>query len=153
MDIGCGHGLLGIAAMKVGALGCYFQDFNKDVLENITKCNILINDVLEEKCRFASGDWDQLEGMVGNEQFDIILGSEIIYKEENYGKIIRLCKKYMKPTGTAIFANKCYYFGVGGNMDDFKDAAEKNGLVCTQLQKIVPPKGGNKKEIVSIRIA
>lgn len=32
MDIGCGHGLLGIAALKSGAELCCFQDFNQDVL-------------------------------------------------------------------------------------------------------------------------
>jgi ribosomal protein L11 methylase PrmA len=29
LDIGCGHGLLGIAALKSGACYCYFQDYNK----------------------------------------------------------------------------------------------------------------------------
>jgi predicted RNA methylase len=29
MDIGCGHGLLGIAALKSGASCCIFQDYNK----------------------------------------------------------------------------------------------------------------------------
>jgi hypothetical protein len=28
-----------------------------------------------------------------------------------------------------VFANKHYYFGVGGNMDDFKEMIEKGGLV------------------------
>lgn len=29
LDIGCGHGLLGIAALLGGAACCYFQDYNK----------------------------------------------------------------------------------------------------------------------------
>lgn len=32
MDIGCGHGLLGIAGLKNGASYCVFQDYNQDVL-------------------------------------------------------------------------------------------------------------------------
>ena len=30
MDIGCGHGLLGIAGLKNGASYCVFQDYNQD---------------------------------------------------------------------------------------------------------------------------
>lgn len=80
MDIGCGHGLLGIAALKSGGAICYFQDFNKEVLENVTALNAFINDVDPSCYRFAYGDWDNLVGMQGNEKFDIIVGAEIIYK-------------------------------------------------------------------------
>lgn len=145
MDIGCGHGLLGIAAIKCGADVCYFQDFNKEVVEGLTYNNTIINDVDTNRCRFVYGDWDNLIGMQGNQKFDLLIGSEIIYKEQNYAKIMRLCQKYLKPDGKAILANKYFYFGVGGNMDDFRDALEKNGLSCQTLVKITPPKGGNKK--------
>ena len=42
-------------------------------------------------------------------------------------------------------ANKHCYFGVGGNMPDFKDALEEEGLIWESMEKIVPNKGGNKK--------
>jgi ribosomal protein L11 methylase PrmA len=32
MEIGCGHGILGIAAIKNGAIHCTFQDYNSDVI-------------------------------------------------------------------------------------------------------------------------
>jgi len=35
-------------------------------------------------------------------------------------KIVELCKRMLAQGGLAIFANKHYYFGVGGNMEDFK---------------------------------
>ena len=120
MDMGCGHGLLGIAAMKSGADCCYFQDFNKEVVDTLTLNNAIINDLDTSRCRFVYGDWDNLVGMQANEKFDLLLGAEVIYKEENYPKIIRFLRKYLKPDGKAILANKCYYFGVGGNMDDFR---------------------------------
>lgn len=66
MDIGCGHGLLGIAAIKSGAAVCYFQDFNKEVVEGLTYNNTIINDVDTNRCRFVYGDWDNLTGMQGN---------------------------------------------------------------------------------------
>lgn len=59
----------------------------------------------------------------------------------------------LKPdTGRAILANKHYYFGLDGNMDDFKDRIQANGLCYDSLLKISPPKGGNKKQIISLYI-
>lgn len=49
-----------------------------------------------------------------------------------------------------IMANKFYYFGVGGGMPSFKKALEKANMSCEILSKIVPEKGGNKKEIIKI---
>lgn len=61
MDIGCGHGLLGITALKLGAASCYFQDYNKEVLDSTTKQNILINDLSLKNCLFIDGDWDNIK--------------------------------------------------------------------------------------------
>lgn len=78
MDIGCGHGLLGIYALIKGAKFVYFQDFNKEVLEEVTKYNISINcsDFLV-KCGFEDGDWSKLADTVVQYQqkLDIVLGS------------------------------------------------------------------------------
>ena len=80
MDLGCGHGLLGIAALKNGASLCCFQDYNQDVLQNITKPNTIINDIDTNRCQFVSGDWDNLISNTNtntnaNIKYDIILGS------------------------------------------------------------------------------
>lgn len=61
MDIGCGHGLLGIAALKSGAACCYFQDYNKEVINDVTMTNILLNDFSMDLCKFLYGDWDNLD--------------------------------------------------------------------------------------------
>jgi len=77
LEIGCGHGLVGIGALKSGAQLCCFQDYNQDVLDNITKTNLILNDIPSENCQFLAGDWNNLGGL---EKYDIILGSEIVYK-------------------------------------------------------------------------
>jgi ribosomal protein L11 methylase PrmA len=41
MDLGCGHGLLGILALLKGAKCVLFQDFNLEVLTEVTIPNIL----------------------------------------------------------------------------------------------------------------
>jgi hypothetical protein len=54
----------------------------------------------------------------------------------------------MKKSGKCMLGNKSYYFGVGGNLTDFKTLIEQRGLGWRSLVKIVPKIGGNKKEII-----
>jgi len=37
VEIGCGHGLLGVAAMRLGAKWVTLQDYNFNVIEELTK--------------------------------------------------------------------------------------------------------------------
>lgn len=60
IDIGCGCGLVGIAALKLGANLCYFQDYNQEVLESITKPNSHYNNVNSSQCAYIAGDWESL---------------------------------------------------------------------------------------------
>jgi hypothetical protein len=83
-------------------------------------------------------------------QVDVIIGSELIYNEENYEKIQRVIREWMKPEGCAVLANKQYYFGVGGNTMNFKEYLEQQHFNVEVLKKIDPPKGGNRKEIDKI---
>lgn len=43
MDLGCGHGLLGIYALQEGARTALFQDFNLEVLTIAVRLNLLLN--------------------------------------------------------------------------------------------------------------
>ncbi len=56
MDVGCGHGLLGIYALKKNASFVLFQDYNIDVLNICTKINIEKNEV--GNFALLAGDWD-----------------------------------------------------------------------------------------------
>jgi ribosomal protein L11 methylase PrmA len=64
IDLGCGHGLLGILALLKGAKLVIFQDFNESVIKNVTIPNINVNTSglpLKEKCRFLTGDWLKMQ--------------------------------------------------------------------------------------------
>ena len=93
------------------------------------------------------GDWEHIKLP---EPVDVILGSELTYREENYAKILAFLTNNLKADGKCILANKCYYFGVGGNLADFRALLEQNRFLCKSLAKIVPKTGGNKKEIIEI---
>lgn len=43
LDLGCGAGLLGILALKRGALQVHFQDYNSTVIEQLTVPNVMLN--------------------------------------------------------------------------------------------------------------
>ena len=75
---------------------------------------------------FVFGDWVDLK----LHPVDIILASEIIYREEYYGKVEDFIVRHLKPTGHCLMINKCYYFGVGGSVAGFKSFITK--LVVTE---------------------
>lgn len=139
LDLGCGAGILGIYALQNGA-NVTFQDYNKEVLENVTIPNVLVN--IEEKfrekeikrCKFYSGDWTHFNNFLpNNEQFDIILSSETIYNESNYVKIITLFKNRLNNDGSVFLAAKSVYFGVGGGTKQFENTLEKYGSLKSNV--------------------
>ena len=59
--MGCGHGLLGIMAKKLGASHVCLQDYNQDVIEKLTKYSVNLNCKSLEGFEFMSGDWKHLK--------------------------------------------------------------------------------------------
>jgi 2-polyprenyl-3-methyl-5-hydroxy-6-metoxy-1,4-benzoquinol methylase len=148
LELGCGHGLLGILAHKLGASEVCLQDYNQDVIQQLTKQTVALNCDQGTPFSYLCGDWTALK--CTEQPFDIILGSELIYNEHNYSKLLACIQEFMAPSGVALLANKIYYFGVGGSMAGFRKAVEQRKLTCESLLRIVPTSGGNKKEIVKL---
>lgn len=171
MDLGCGHGLLGILALREGAEHVLFQDFNQEVLHILVKKNLALNQCspkdLEQRVIFLSGDWDFLQAKISKsvnefeqkekcsqypQKFDILLLSEVIYNQENYAKIANLVLRFLAEDGLCIMANKLFYFGVGGSMPEFKEYIDKQyaaQLIQSSLV-LINNKKGNKREIIKL---
>ncbi|NWV77372.1 MET18 methyltransferase, partial [Dasyornis broadbenti] len=94
LDLGCGAGLLGIAALRGKADRVHFQDYNSTVIDEITLPNVVANCINEggrmgsgkdrkvsklpskkprktegspdmlNKCRFFSGEWSQVSQLL-----------------------------------------------------------------------------------------
>ncbi|XP_062710682.1 histidine protein methyltransferase 1 homolog [Aedes albopictus] len=160
LDLGCGAGILGILAVKLGASKVVFQDYNRDVLEKVTvknySCNCRGTEAeVDEKfssdgeVQFFSGDWSSFVDKV-EDQYDVILTSETIYSPDNYAKLINLFKEKLKPSGVILLAAKTYYFGVGGNLRLFEKELESDGYFT--FDKIWECESGVKREILKIKI-
>uniref|UniRef100_A0A1B6KCG5 protein-histidine N-methyltransferase n=1 Tax=Graphocephala atropunctata TaxID=36148 RepID=A0A1B6KCG5_9HEMI len=134
LDLGCGVGLLGILALKLGADQVYFQDYNADVLRYATIPNIQLNTEPSwlTNCRFFSGDWESFAELA---QFtcDLIVTSETIYNPDNYLKLHSTIQRLLKPSGTALVGAKTYYFGVGGSTRQFEKLVEEKGVFNVEV--------------------
>ena len=139
LDMGCGHGLPGIYLLLKGINEICFQDFNKEVLDNITKNyinqlkeNFRLN--FENKIKFVDGDWGMFQY---DKKFDIIISGDTLYNNQNYEKIYNLVKNNLNKDGEAYFASKRFYFGVGGGSSEFKQfIIDRNEFEISQVKQI-----------------
>jgi hypothetical protein len=139
LELGCGHGLPGMAALACGANDVSFHDFNHEVLEHCLLPGICAtfgsslkrvaiarggNSVTFSNTavvRAGSGEWqgfapadpDTAEPML----FDCILGADVTYDEQATAAVVATIARLLKPGGTAFIGTKVYYFGTGGGRE------------------------------------
>ena len=95
LELGCGYGLAGIVAYKVGG-DVVFSDFEYDALL-FAQHNAQQNGI--HSADFVQMDWN---APCFQCQFDVILASDVIYEEQNWQPIADLLKNYLKPNGIAF---------------------------------------------------
>uniref|UniRef100_A0A8C3BG28 protein-histidine N-methyltransferase n=1 Tax=Cairina moschata TaxID=8855 RepID=A0A8C3BG28_CAIMO len=136
LDLGCGAGLLGIAALRGKAAKVHFQDYNSTVIDEITLPNVVANCVNDgngtggaderkivkppskkprkaeclpdalSRCRFFSGEWSEVSRL--------LLGSS------------EPCSKYDVILTSETIYNPDYY---GALHDTLSQLLDKNGRV------------------------
>ncbi|KAK7148438.1 hypothetical protein R3I93_012692 [Phoxinus phoxinus] len=178
LDLGCGAGLLGILALKRGAIKVDFQDYNSTVIEQLTVPNVFLNcedddddDETEEqnssppskrkalnasqklldRCGFFSGDWNSFLTLVRNKtlsKYDIIFTSETIYNTDYYSSLHNVFCGLLAEDGIVYLATKSHYFGVGGGLHLFEKFVEENKVFQTKYLKDVEQ--GLKRHVVSL---
>jgi predicted nicotinamide N-methyase len=99
LEIGSGLGLVGIVAACNGH-EVILTDYNVHAL-NFARANAYINGC--ENLHVAQLDWNnpRLSG-----EFDLIVGSEIVYKNEDIDQLSTLFDKYLKSNGTIILVEE-----------------------------------------------
>ena len=100
LEIGCGIGVVGVVASAFGHR-VIMTEYNPDAL-NFARANALANlSAYDTGLEITELDWGnpRVKGL-----FDYIIGSEVIYKKEDFQPILKLIKTYLKPAGEIILA-------------------------------------------------
>ncbi len=69
-----------MAAAKLNAKEIVVQDYNQNVIEELTKPTLGVNDI-DCPVQYLWGDWDTMAAGIDDQRYDIILGSELTYRE------------------------------------------------------------------------
>ena len=161
LELGCGAGLPGIAAILRGAESACFQDYNEEVLQCLTIPNLYLNTSAHPqlagvlpRCRFYSGDWtDVTQLMIANQDvaFDVILTAETIYCTGQQPVLLQAIKDLLspRPSSLVLVAAKTHYFGVGGSMQTFRELVENDG--CLDIVSVKTIDSSLPRQILVLR--
>ncbi|XP_072113414.1 histidine protein methyltransferase 1 homolog [Mobula birostris] len=164
LDLGCGAGLLGIAALSKGAACVHFQDYNSEVLEQFTIPNVALmgqslpgfelGENVEppgkrsrteghplSRCRFFSGPWSLFAHVHSDAgasfRYDVILSSETLYNPDSYPSLHHTLSSLLSDQGTVYLATKAHYFGVGGGIHLFQNFVKEKHIFDFKTVKVI----------------
>ena len=99
LEIGGGVGLVSIVAATFGHK-ITMTEYNADAL-NFARANACLNQCPDLPIKKLDWNHPSLRG-----RFDLIVASEVIYREEDFSPLIRLFKSNVKPGGEIILASE-----------------------------------------------
>ena len=105
IELRCGCGLLGISILKEINVEKYtFSDYNSSVLDNL-KDNLKLNGISQKdkNIDIKQDNWKDYEKMAPNE-YDIIIGSELIYIGGAILELAKVINKILKPDGKCFIS-------------------------------------------------
>lgn len=120
LDLGCGLGLAGIAALNAGA-SVIFADYEEDAIE-FTRHNVHRNvapSIAHTRATFRVLDWRHDNVL----PVDCILGADIVYERRNFDHILAFVHRSLKPGGVAVLTDPDRSTGMS-----FFARAEKEGF-------------------------
>mmetsp|Transcript_7065 Transcript_7065/g.12224 ORF Transcript_7065/g.12224 Transcript_7065/m.12224 type:complete len:295 (+) Transcript_7065:117-1001(+) len=163
LELGCGHGLPGIFSLLQGADGVVLQDYNREVLEELTIPNVEANlarhllsspsepPAVEGAVRYLAGDWGLLDPLLPPRSFDLVLTTDTIYNTASQPKLFALIKHCLKREGgIALVAQKSYYFGVGGSIHQFEEMVRQDGEMKIEMVQTFADGSSNVRAILKL---
>ena len=102
LELGCGVGLAGVVALRQG-MHVTFSDYDLTALDFARRCAELNGFELGTDFGTLALDWRYPPA---GEQFDVILGADLIYEERNHGPIIDALKAMLAPRGVALVGDQ-----------------------------------------------
>lgn len=112
LELGCGHGFPGIICLKNKNVSVVFSDLNREVIDEITWPNILLNckylfeysdyeQSIRDRVKCFYGDWGELSsglyssktedgGIPTTARFSLLLSAETLYNEKVCAKLFHM---------------------------------------------------------------
>ncbi|PRP76907.1 hypothetical protein PROFUN_06185 [Planoprotostelium fungivorum] len=163
LDLGCGHGLPGLYALKQGA-HVHFQDYvkpsamrNEQVINGITIPNVQLNskENTTPKATFWAGDWNALNKHWKDLKFDVILTSDTLYNPAYYQRIISIIRDHLSDNGTtypfvspSLSSPFCLTRSrIGGSVRQFVDQLSREGELKSERVKHLDDGASNKLDV------
>ncbi len=139
LEIGCGIGVVGIVAARSGH-NVTMTEYNEDSL-NFARANAHVNNRAGFSTpRIVELDWTRPQ-LVG--RFDVILGSEVVYREDYFEPLMALFKRYLKEDGEIVLAE-----GLRKTSMAFFNRMS-DGYHIEARKKILRAKGEEKKVVLA----
>ncbi|KAI0983569.1 hypothetical protein GJ496_008844 [Pomphorhynchus laevis] len=154
LELGCGHGLPGITMIRLlPQCRVDFQDYNKDVLNNVTIANVLRNASEDglKRCRFIYGPWNSMKHILVAHYYDVIINAETIYNPNSYSDLLDVFDHALSVEGVVILAAKSLYFGVGGSIKLFMEAIRRSDIWTVQTVKTIKESDSLSRQIIELR--
>ncbi len=98
LELGAGTGIPGIVAATLGAR--VLQIDRSEIALHLCARNKERNRATTLEVRHA--EWDTFQS---DTQFDLILGSDVLYAETMHGRLQAICDDYLAPAGKVLFAD------------------------------------------------
>ncbi|MEZ5599272.1 MAG: methyltransferase domain-containing protein [Pseudomonadales bacterium] len=138
LDLGCGAGLVGIAAALAGARVC-LADYLSPALalagENASRNGV--GDIAVERLDWRSATWRR--------SFDLIAGSDVLYERRSHAPILSLLGRCLDGGGEAILSDPGR-----GTLPAFVEKAEQAGFVVARDTIALPDETGARAPVIQI---
>jgi predicted nicotinamide N-methyase len=99
LEIGCGLGLAGLAALQAGVGKVVFTDYDEAPLTFIA-ASAAANEIAADRLALRRLDWRELP----DERYDRILGADVLYERGLVPLVSRLIHRMLAPGGYALVA-------------------------------------------------
>lgn len=155
LELGAGHAFPAIVAARNGAKLVHIQDYNMEVLRDVSMPNVAANvSEYEQVVSFFAGSWNGLPNVLYR-TYDYVLSADTVYATEQVKDLANCVLEVLAPGGSAFIAGKAYYFGVGGGTRDFevhiRDVAKKRCIdVDTEVAREIRDGFSNVREILRV---
>ena len=125
LELGCGTAATGIA-LKMGGADVVCTDYDPLAL-TLARYNATLNGCSSLSIRFLDWYKPDLEG-----NFDLVVGSEVVYYEKNFSPLLSVLKHYTAPGGRIVLSDQ-----LRPQMESFVKLCTAEGFTFQQLNQMV----------------